>query len=462
MRLLLLYASLPLVFLIGVIQPFWGLLIYMSINIVRPEMFFWGAYRGALIFRVSIVATLLGFILKRDTVLAPLSLRESWLLLWIALAVMASLYFAVIPLHPRAWEYAEEFFKLFLLGWFILGLVVEKEQILKFEDVLLGVASLLAIWGWDQHFRGNERLEGLGGGAFGDSNGVAAFAILFFPLALHKLLSAQDLKQRLFGFVSTVLIGILIVFTESRGGLLGLLACVIFLFWLTPKRIKMFFTLTVVVLLGLPFIGQEYLGRMGTISSDQEERDRSAASRPLLWRTGWMIFKDNPIFGVGLLNYPRAKMSYRSAFEGQVKPYLLNYTFHPDKVGHSTWICQLLAEGGLFLAIPYLWLIFGFFWKTHRVHRARPPNQNTQELHNLLSGLQAGIFGHCVSLSFIDGLLGIFLPIQLIAGMQIIRAIERESGNILPGKTTIIQLQEDPQKKPNTNSHQSYSGKSGF
>ncbi len=432
MRALLLYASLPLIVLIGLSRPFWGLLIYVAINVIRPEMLFWGGYTGNILFPVSIGSALLGFLFKGNRLFAPLSLRESWLLFWVWLAVTVSLVFTQIPLNPRAWYYAEELLKLFVVGWLILALVFESERIRQFEDTFLGAASLLALWGCQQHFHGNERLEGLGGYAFGDTNGVAAFGVLLFPLALHKLLTARDRKQRLFGLVSTVLIGLMIVFTQSRGGLLGLGVGVAVLWWLTPKRKTMVIALSLVGLLILPFIGQQYMSRVSTIAVDQEERDLSAGSRLVLWRTGLLIFEDNPLFGVGLLNYDRAKMPYEYALTGKVNQKLLDYSFQPRRVGHSTWICQLLAEGGLFLTVPYLLLILGFFWGARRIRRTRPPDQNTRDLHNLLCGMLAGIFGYCVCLSFVNGLLDIFLPLQILVGMQVIRAIERESGNELP------------------------------
>lgn len=427
MRSYLLYACLPIIALIGLFRPFYGLLIYVLANIIRPEMLFWGGYTGAIIFRVSIWSTLIGLMLRKNEVLRPLSLREIWLMLWIVLAVFASLAVTHFTPNPRAMSYADEVLKLFILAWLILGLVYEPDRILKFENIVLGAASLLALWGCQQHFLGNVRLEGLGGSSFGDSNGVAAFSVLFFPLALHKLLTAHDRKNKLFGFVSALLLGLMTIFTESRGGLLGLIAAVLVLFWLTPKRKPMVIGLLVFAFVIFPFVGQQYINRMHTITAKEGERDFSAASRPVLWRVGLLIFKDNPIFGVGLLNYNRAKMAYKIDLMNSIDQELLDYVFVPAKVGHSTWICQLLAEGGLFLTIPYMWLVLGFFWGVRRVRKKYPPDQNTSNLHNLLCGLNAGIFGYCVCLVFIDGFLDIFLPMQVFIGMQLLRAIERKT-----------------------------------
>jgi O-antigen ligase len=426
MRTLLFYACLPLVAYLGVTRPFWGLVIYLSANIIRPEMLFWGGGTGMILFKVSIGSTLLGYLLRAQGVFSPWREREFLLLLWVWLAVAASLVFSPISLAPKAWYYADELFKLCILAWLMLGLLKEETRVLRIVDVLLMVASLLALWGWDQSFRGNERLEGLGGNAFGDSNFVAAFAALFFPIALHKLLTATPRNQKLFGAGAALLLGVLIVLTKSRGGFLGLAAGTIYLLWRTPRKKALVTAMLIMLVLASPFVGEHYLQRLSTISSEQEERDYSAGSRLVLWNAGWLAFKDHPLFGVGLLNFAIAKAPYRDALAGRYDEELLDYAFQGYKVGHSTWFCQMLAEGGLFLTIPFLWLIFGFFRRAHRLHLARPPTEEIQPLHNLLVGLEAGIFAYCVSISFIDALLIPFLPIQILLGMQVIKLLEQK------------------------------------
>jgi O-antigen ligase len=427
MRAMLFYAFLPFVAYLGIKRPFWGLAIYLAANIIRPEMIFWGGNTGSVIFKVSIGSTLLGFFLQGQRFFEPWKTRDLWLMLWIWLAVMASLHFATIPLAPRAWDYAEEFLKMSLLAWLLLGLVKQKGEILKMADFTLLITSLLALWGWEQSFRGNERLEGLGGRAFGDSNGVAAFAVLFFPIALHKLLTATERRDKIFGMAATVLIGMLVVFTQSRGGFLGLAMGTFYLFYLTPKKKQLVLGMLLMVALASPFIANSYLERLSTIQADEETQDLSAGSRPVLWRAGWYIFQENPLFGVGLLNYKWAKMNHKETFRGSVDERLLDYTFQEYKVGHSTWFCQLLAEGGLVLTIPYLWLLFGFFLAARRLRAGLKVADEDKKLLYLLFGIEAGIFGHCVSISFIDSLLVIFLPVHLLLGMQIVRLLRQSA-----------------------------------
>ena len=431
MRTLLFYASLPFITLLAIRRPFWGLMIYLSANIIRPEMLFWGGHTGAIIFRVSIGATLLGFLIYGENKSLPLIRKEFYLVLWGWIAVKASLFFSSYALHPKAAYYSEEFLKLCVLAWLVIGILNKHDFLLKSPKILLLFASLLSLWGWDQSFRGNERLEGLGGEAFGDSNGVAAFGVLFLPLALHLFLGETRKKWKILYFISFLLIGGMIVFTQSRGGFLGVVLALLYLFWRTPRKKKLAKILIVGVLLISPFAGTAYINRIKTIEADEEHRDFSSGSRLVLWHAGLLVFIDHPVFGVGLLNYPRAKIPYEDKLVGKYDEALLDYSFQGYKVGHSTWICQILAEGGLFLAIPYFWFIFNFFNRARKQHRkVRKKTNNDEiyitELYSILIGLEAGVFGYCVSLSFIDGLISPFLVIQILIGTQILRYLELE------------------------------------
>ena len=94
MRALLFYILLPLIAALALRRPFWGLVIYLSANIIRPEMLFWGGNTGTIIFRVSLGCALLGYFLSQESKTKPLAVRELWLVLWICLAVAASVFFS--------------------------------------------------------------------------------------------------------------------------------------------------------------------------------------------------------------------------------------------------------------------------------------------------------------------------------------------------------------------------------
>lgn len=425
MRLLLFKLLLPFITLIGVVRPFYGLCVYISFNILRPEMFFWGGRSANIIFKVTIISTFLGWLRLRPNPRRLVSYSDFWLFLWLWGACAISLIMSDYSLEPKAWYYCTEIFKLWILVFVILGLAYKKEHLIKLEYVSLIAISLLSLWGIEQHFRGNSRLEGIGGQAFGDSNSLAAVAVLYFPIALNYALTAKNKKWKFVWFFSVACIATLIIFTQSRGGFLGLIAGVLYLFFRTRKKKTLLVVCTTVVLVCAPFLAQDYTNRLTTIGQGSQDRDVSAGSRLVLWQAGVLMFVDNPIFGVGLLNFAKAKIIYKDHLSGNFDQDLLDYSFRDYKVGHSTYFTQLLAEGGLVLAIPYFWLIGGFLLRGLGV-RKRERVDKDSALLDLLAGIEAGVVGHCISIMFINALFLYFLPLQLVIGRQIIRALKEK------------------------------------
>lgn len=405
----------------------------MVINILRPEMFFWGGHTGNILFNATIGSTLLGFVTALAGVrICPHSnlrhlfgCREFWLLLWIWLATVVTLLLTSYPLQPRSWYYSNELMKLFILGALTLALVVSKEHIYRFQHIVMTAVTFLSVWGIEQSLRGNERLEGLGGSAFGDSNGVAAFGVLYLPIALNMFLTVNKTKEKLLWLLSFVIIALLVILTKSRGGMLGLIAAVLYLLFRTRKKgiLLLFAGLATLIFTFSSLQTGDTFNRFEQLVTG-EELDYSGASRIVLWKAGLMIFKDHPLIGVGLLNFAEVKIPYRYEFSGSEDPALLDYSFAGYKVGHGTFLAQIMPEGGLLLTIPYLWLIIQLFIRAYRM-RKKSGHLSDLNLHDLLVGLQAGVVGNCVCILFINNLYMIFLPIQIVIGGQIIRQLEQ-------------------------------------
>ena len=169
--------------------------------------------------------------------------------------------------------------KFLILAVLISGVINNKKDLVNFQRFVMLCISLLALWGIDQHLRGNVRLEGLGGQSFGDSNGVAAVAALFFPIALNNFLTNKKKQEKFIWLLSTVTITGLIVFSQSRGGFLGMLAAVVYLIFRARQRKKLVVLCCLAVLITTPFLGKHYKHRLMSINVESEERDYSAASR---------------------------------------------------------------------------------------------------------------------------------------------------------------------------------------
>jgi O-antigen ligase len=280
----------------------------------------------------------------------------------------------------------------------------------------------MAVWGIDQHFRGNERLEGLGGYAWGDSNGVAAMFTLFLPVALAKAFASETRKQYWISLGIAALMVALIVCTQSRSGLVGLIVSLVVLAFFSRSTIKVAKIVAVLAVAAMPFATLQYINRMNTMAGG-EDFQSSASDRITLWRAGLHVFADNPLVGTGFMTFPEAKMKYEDRFQ-YLDDNFRESIFRTDnkKVAHNTYI-QLLSDCGLIGALPFLLLLGGGITlglKARRMLRNSP--EYSAELL-WISGLCAGIAGFAVCIFSIDAALSVELYVQIVLATILYRII---------------------------------------
>lgn len=409
MRELLLYMSLPVIVVMILRNPFVGLLLYTGISVLRPEMFFWGGQQGAMMHKVFFITMFLSYLFNKEKgILDCLKTKEIVLIGCVALSVLVSVQLSEFPLNQRAYYYVIELFKLLLYGAIAMALLTTDARVFVFEKVYLALFTFLALWGIDQHFRGNERLEEMGDF---DSNGLAAVFVMALPLGLNLAVHGENKRMKSAGVAASIVIVFGIVFTQSRGGFLGMAAALLVVLFRSRNK-KMFLVWgTLAMLLLLPYFTDSYRSRLSTIAADTDERDYSAASRVLLWRAGLLLFQENPFAGAGLLAFPVAVRDFAYRF-GDEDPELVRYTFNGTKVSHSTYV-QLLSEGGLLLFVPYFWLVAGTFLGNRKL-RLLLRDREDRPLLDLLNSIEAGMIGFCVSAVFINTLTMVFLPLQVV------------------------------------------------
>jgi O-antigen ligase len=136
----------------------------------------------------------------------------------------------------------------------------------------------------------------VGVGLFQDPNDLCLFLIVGLILVLSRLADRRD-GLRLLWLPALPLLGYAFVLTQSRGGLLALLAGLGLL-------IRLRYGLARAVLLGalgLPVLLTLLAGRQTDISVNAT----TGQSRIQLWSDGLMMFRSSPLFGVGVDEYAK-------------------------------------------------------------------------------------------------------------------------------------------------------------
>jgi len=391
-------------------RPFLGLIIYLAANIIRPEMFFWGGYTGNrfFIFYYALIifsSFFKGYFRRYREVFQ----KEFLLMLWMISAIYLSILHTQYNVD-RDYYYAFELVKSLGLCAMTYMLVTDFADIQRLQTIFLGCFTFIGIWGIEQKFRGNERLEGL----LGDSNGMAAMFVMFLPVALARAYSCEKRRDFWVSFGIAAIMVAVIVCTRSRGGLLGLLVCLFSFLFYAHKTVSLIKITLILVLLVSPFATESYLERMNTMKiTDSENMESSARSRLILWQSGLMVIADNVLIGTGFMTNAEAKMKYEDKFSHLDQEFRESVFRKNDKlVVHNTYI-QMLSDCGIAGGIPFILLIAGGIYSGLSARRKLFKLPENRKLL-WLCGISAGVTGYSVCIIFINSALTTLLYVQLV------------------------------------------------
>ena len=232
---------------------------------------------------------------------------------------------------------------------------------------------------------------------FGNANDLAALSMI--PLGLSAGIAAVERQKffRICGLIGVVVVGVVILLTQSRAAIIGLGAAAVFLL-LASKR-KGRDIMLVVLLLGgaIVFAPKSVWQRVAGLSNVSVESgmqgvdpEASAESRWQIWQVAFRTIRENPVTGVGA-----NMMAVRHRQEADRMN--LPVTMRGERDTHSTYL-RLTAELGVPALILYLMMWVSAISRVHKVSRSlakvRPKD------HQLLFYLELAMFAYMVASVF--------------------------------------------------------------
>ncbi len=191
----------------------------------------------------------------------------------------------------------------------------------------------------------------------GNTNFAGASMAIFFILSFGQIfISSFSSFKRILAFCVSAILFLAILPTNARQALMilffGIFLILLFKAYEFNKKIS--------YILGVVGFSASIVAVLGTLQigplSDLLYK-QSISVRGFYWRAGIEIFKDHPLFGVGIDNYGAFFKQYREA------QYPLNYGFSiTSSAAHNVFI-QNFATGGLFVGTLYLLLQLLVFYK---------------------------------------------------------------------------------------------------
>lgn len=374
--------------------PIAGLLLYSLMTFIRPEALGYGSLAPFKLYTVVFGVLLLSIIVNKQFS-ADLFKNNSPILIALALLLLFQFLSSFNALSfDLSFHYNKELAKTLLFCFLMAGLIRDKKSFGQLRIVYLLGSGFLAIWGFKEHFRGNFRLEEIGGGATNTSNGIAVLFLIYLPLFVHEISNKNNLVKLGCLFMSGIFLAD-IVFTQSRSAFVGLLVMGAYLFLRHKSKRKY------IALLIAPFIfyyaatstsiGEEsYLDRLKNMQEKGMEVDQSASARKHLWRAAWAMFKDNILIGVGQQNYQFSAFNYLSGerlewYEAINKPTV---------DAHNTFLL-VLVEGGIFAFLIFCFCIFYHFYELWKIEK-RYKNKDINVYHMALF-FEGSMIGYIIS-----------------------------------------------------------------
>lgn len=236
----------------------------------------------------------------------------------------------------------------------------------------------------------------------GDPNDLSL--VLMFPLsfAAALIMIPKSFFQKLLGGTGTILMIWAIIATQSRGGLLGLLAVIGVV---GQRYIKSKIALGAIG--GVAAVGLAAMAGLNSRQSggSQEEGiDASAQARLDTWETAWNMATSNPIFGVGWENFYSQYPIYAANWKG---------TSH---VVHSTWFGVLTDTGfpGFFM---FLTMVILIVWRCLKNTKILNYRRAPEGVRCVALAVLAGVAGVCISGTFLTQ--GFTWPIYILTALAV-------------------------------------------
>ncbi len=368
-------------------RPWIGALMFAWLSLMTPYRFAFGFAYDFPFAAIVAVSTMIGLLVTKDEIRYEPSLVLVLMILMPAWTCVTYLF----SFEPEAgYGRLVEVMKMFLfvhisamvlrnhkqLDWMLWVLVVS----VGFFGVKGGIFTIAT--------GGGGRVYGPPGDSFiSDNTAIAVALIMVIPLMYYLRTVATSAWIRHALLASMALSGMAVLGSYSRGGLLAVIAMLIFLWFKSQRKLLFALLLIPLVPVGVTVMPDEWFNRMDSISTYEE--DGSAMGRINAWKAAINIANDRPLVGGGFELYTRETFA--------------RYAPDPEDVhsAHSVYF-QMLGEHGYVGLLIFL-SIGAAAWVTSRRTIALSRDHPEMEwAAQLARAIQVSIVGYAVGGLFVN------------------------------------------------------------
>jgi probable O-glycosylation ligase (exosortase A-associated) len=319
-------------FAMAVRRPMIGVISFEWISLMNPQQDAWGGALANLPWAMlAAIVTIIGCLISGESRRVSIDGMTILVVLFLILISLASVAALGPPdiVNPLYWLVLKSFAFLLIVAVLLSdqkrvnALVWVMVISLGYYGVKGGIFTIVT--GGRNHVYGSEN------SMIGDNNQLAVALLMTLPLMNYLRVSAAHRIVRLGIGLAMVLTFFSILGSYSRGAFIALSAVAVLLWWNSRSRIFIGLALVAVLCAGINFMPQNWVQRMGTISTYRE--DNSAQDRLTIWHQALSLALARPLTGAGFASTQTPSVLHR-----------FFPTAHVRAV-HSIWL-QVLSDNG--------------------------------------------------------------------------------------------------------------------
>lgn len=388
----LIFGLLPFVFK----RPWLGILLWSWLGYMNPHRLAWGfAYEFPFAMVVGLV-TIVSFMASKEKKDMPWT-RETIVLLVFVGWMLFTTFFAFYS--DLAWQQWNKVWKIQLMI-FLTALIITDRN--KLHWLVWVIALSFGFYGVKGGFftivnGGAYRVQGPAGTFIGGNNELALALVMTIPLIRYLHLQEKRGWIRIGLASAMVLTGVAAIGSQSRGGLVAMVAMGIFLWIKSRNKFITTIYMAASVAIIASVMPQEWYDRMNTINTYQE--DQSTQGRINAWHTAFNVAKDRVTGGGFELWHPQVFRQYA-----------------PDPFNvrdvHSIYF-EIMGEQG-FIGFGLFMLLGGMTWiRAQQIIRRCKNDRDKKWAADLAAMIQVSLIGYAAGGAFLG--LGYFdLPYHLM------------------------------------------------
>ena len=388
---LIAFAAVPIAVVIAFARPFFICLLFIAFSVFRiPEIF-------PVLELFHIPKLLAGLLLLTfawhlavTRSITPYLTPDLTLFLMFFALVTIGLFFAIdqsLALH----KWTDEFWKIGLITLVIAWLARTREDFASVARLVIIIGLLLAVVTIGKKVAGIDLVEGsrakIGTASLGDPNDLALLLLIPLSFSAAVLVYRETAFDTCLALLTTPIFIGAIIATQSRGGLLGLLAVIGIIALRCIKSKTILVILIPAVAVGVFFAagiserssgGAQEIARLGV--------DESSRGRLDAWIAAVDVATARPLTGVGLGNFSNNYFAF---------------TWDGERIQtHSIWF-EVLSEVGFLGLVVYSALIIVCWIKITSSIRILNDRGAAASTRATALALQSALFSFCVAGSFL-------------------------------------------------------------